>query len=348
MLDPLAALPLLRSGRSRSITAENPTGAPGGGAQAAPGDDVHCTDAARDLGRGWKVRPCLRNLAPGERVTLAAIDGPGVVRHLWCTVLPEHANRLRFRVFHDDDAVPVIDVPLGAFFANGLDGVARVTSIPVAVLPRSGMNAYWPMPFGRSIRVEVEPTGGEPVPELFYQVDYELTDVADDAARLHAAHRRGRTRADRPEHVLLDDVAGPGHYVGTYLVWHQHAPGWWGEGEVKFFLDDDPADAPTICGTGTEDYFGGAWGFTSGADGDETPVPYSAPYLGYPQWIPNPAPGPGEILASHALYRWHVPDPIRFRTRLRATVQALGWRNDGTYRPLEDEIESVALWYALR
>lgn len=330
---------ILAPGETRSISAENPTGARGGGARAAPGDDAHCTDAARRLGRGWKVRPCLRNIEPGQRVDVARIDGPGVVRHVWCTVDAARLADVRLRVYYDDDPAAAIDTPLGFFFANGADGVARVRSAPIAVNPRGGMNSYWPMPFRRRVRFEVENTGDRPIAELFYQVTCQLEAVSDDAALLHAQYRAATTDAARPEHVLLD-VRGDGQYVGTYLVWTQHAPGWWGEGEMKFFIDDDPDDGPTICGTGTEDYFGGAWGFLDEPMADERPATFSTAYLGYPQVVECAGAAP-----RHALYRWHLPDPIRFRRRLRATVQALGWRDDGTYLELEDDLASLALWY---
>jgi hypothetical protein len=335
----------LGDGRTRSISAENPTGAPGGGAQAAPGADAHCTPAARTLGRGWKVRPCLRDIAPGSSVTLADIEGPGVVQHVWCTVRPDLLRSLTLRVRYDDQDHPSIETPLGDFFANGANGLARVTSLPVAVNPRGGMNSYWPMPFRRRLRIEVANDGPTPVPELFYQITYALQDVPDDAAFLHATWRRSITRRERPEHVILDGVRGRGHYAGTSLVWGQRANGWWGEGEVKFFIDDDAPLAPTICGTGTEDYFGGAWGFTADEPGDARPQTYSGPFLGYPQALYEPDAASGPRVPVHVLYRWHLADPIRFESALRVTVQALGWWPDGTYQPLEDDLASVAFWY---
>jgi hypothetical protein len=330
---------------TRSISAENPRGEKAGGAQACPDDDPSCTPAARKLGKGWKVRPCLRGLEGHSAATLADITGPGVVQHVWCTLAPQFLRALALRVTYDDLTEPSIHVPLGDFFANGIDGLARVQSVPVAVNPRGGMNAYWPMPFGRRLRLEVVNDGDRPVPELFYQITYALQALPPDAAYLHASWRRTVTTRQRPEHVILDNAAGRGQYVGTYLVWHQCTEGWWGEGEVKFFIDDDPPDAPTICGTGTEDYFGGAWGFGADDPADPGPVAYTGPYLGHPQTSFSP---PGKVTAAkaaHALYRWHVPDPVRFRRNLRVTIQALGWSDDGTYQPLADDIASLALWY---
>jgi hypothetical protein len=333
----------LSDATTRSISAENPTGARRGGAQASPGDDASCTDAARTLGRGWKVRPCRRHVAAGETFTVADIEGPGVVRHMWFTVDPARLADLSLSVTYDEAAMPAIVAPLGAFFANGIDGLAVVQSVPIAVNPRGGLNCYWPAPFRRRVRIDVTNDGADPIAELFYQVTWSREGVPDDAAYLHAEARRAVTDPDRPEHVLLETVTGRGHYVGTYIAWEQRSAGWWGEGEVKFFIDDDPADAPTICGTGTEDYFGGAWGFAG--DDATPPQAYTGPFLGYPQ-AALPRPGAAEPLpARHGLYRWHLPDPIRFGRSLRVTVQALGWWPDDTYQPLADELSSVALWY---
>jgi len=335
---------VLSHGETRSISAENPDGAKSGGALASPGDDAHCTTAARVLGRGWKVRPCLRNLEPGAHAVLADVKGPGVVQHFWCTVDAAVLPQLRFRVWYDEAHVAGVDAPLGFFFANGVDGLARIASLPIAVNPRGGMNSYWPMPFRGRLRIEVTNEGPQPVRELFYQITYSLEDVPDAVAYLHARHAAGATRRERPEHVILEGVKGDGQYVGTYLVWRQHSKGWWGEGEIKFFIDGDPPDAPTICGTGTEDYFGGAWGFLDEPTSAQRPATYAGPLLGYPQ-VGQATGREGRTVPVHAMYRWHLPDPVRFRKNLQVTIQALGWRDDGTYLPLEDDLASVAYWY---
>lgn len=364
----------LSPARSRSISAENPTGAKSGGAQAVPpdakgkgGTDAHCTPAASELGKGWKVRPCLLNLKPGSTAVLADIKGPGVIRHLWITVLESVHRLMVLRVYYDGAAFPSIETPLGDFFCNGIDGLALVNAAPIVVAPRGGMNSYWPMPFRGSIRIEVANDGPRPVEHVFYQVSYSLEDVPDDAAYLHACWRRSMTTRQRPEHLILDladpapraatrakrraPVAGaPGHYVGTYLAWSQLSNGWWGEGEVKFFIDGDPHDAPTICGTGTEDYFGGAWGFVMDHARSLAPTTYSTPFLGYPQACCEPSPHSKQLMQprvpQHGLYRFHIPDPVRFERDLRVTVQALGWHAaTGKYQPLTDDIASVAYWY---
>lgn len=343
----LGDLARVTQAQSRSISAENPDGRKSGGALATPTEDPQTSPASRALGKGWKVRPCLRNLDAGQTAVLADVTGPGVIRHIWCTVLHECHRWINLRVYYDGHEQPSINCPLGDFFANGLDGSALVDSAVISVNPKGGMNSYWPMPFRRRVRIEISNDGPKPIPEFFYQVSYTLEPVPDDAGVLHAQWRRTLTSREHPEHIILDRARGQGHYAGTYLVWTQLSNAWWGEGEVKFFIDDDPRDAPTICGTGTEDYFGGAWGFVQDHAADMRPTTYSGLYLGYPQAVYGATPKRGPIVPAHALYRWHIPDPIRFHQDLRVTVQALGWWPNGEYQPLTDDIASVAYWYQL-
>ena len=321
----LDGLSNLSSARTRSISAENPTGEVGGGGRAEPDEQ----SPARRLGKGWKVRPYIL-LPAGETVTLADIEGPGTIQHIWLTVHPHAYRDCVLRMYWDDEDTPSVEVPLGDFFCNGHAWRYNVNSLPVAVNPSGGFNCYWPMPFRRRARITLTNDRWEDINGCYYQIDYELDGVPDDAAYLHAQWRRTTTDPSHPEHTLLDGVTGRGHYVGTFLAWTQLGDGWWGEGEMKFFIDSDD-EFPTICGTGTEDYFGGAWGF-----GDT----FSTPFLGYPLWTREP----GEV-PKHALYRWHIADPIRFTERLKVTCQALGWWPDMTFRPLADDIASTAYWY---
>lgn len=322
----MMGLPLLTDAETRSICAENPEGEKGGGATAV-----------NHLGEGWKGRPCIT--LPDDRTTeLAAIDGPGIIQHIWFTVTddgPRGRTVLRdlvLRFYWDGEDRPSVEVPLGDFFANGHAMRCDVNSLPVAVNPNGGMNCYWPMPFEDSARITVTNRHGEEVGGFFYQITYSLTDLPDGAARLHAQWRRENPVTYHEEYTILDSVKGRGHYVGTYLAWAQLSNGWWGEGEIKFYIDGD-SEHPTICGTGTEDYVGGAWGF-----GGRT---YSTPFLGYPLHHAEP----GRII-KHGLYRWHVPDPIRFKSDLRVTIQDLGFTPQPTgYEPLTDDISSVAYWY---
>jgi hypothetical protein len=324
----LANLPLVFGSETRSISAENPTGERGGGAKAVP----KAESAASMLGAGWKVRPCI-TLEPGTTTTLADVEGPGTIQHIWITVAPAAYRDTVLRFYWDAEETPSIEAPLGDFFCNGHALRYDVNSIPIAVNPSGGFNSYWPMPFRQRARITIENQRVEPVAGFFYQITYALGEVPENTAYLHAHWRRSMTTRAHPEHVILENVRGHGHYVGTFLAWTQMSNGWWGEGEIKFYLDGDQ-DHPTICGTGTEDYFGGAWGF-----GGQT---YSTPFLGYPLYRKEP----GEV-PMHGLYRWHILDPIRFGRDLKVTIQALGWWPNRKFEPLTDDIASVGYWYQL-
>lgn len=328
--------------RTRSISAENPTGAPGGGGRAHRGE--HSTAyASQDLPVGWKRSPCV-DLEPHQTRVLADIDGPGVIQHIWMTTLPQHWRSIVLTITFDAEESPSVCVPLGDFFCQGWATYAPVSSIPVTVAPAGGLNSYWEMPFISGARITVTNLSDQRIDGCFYQITWAQRDVPADSLHFHARWRRSDTLADLEPHTILDGVTGAGHYVGTYLTWETHHEGWWGEGEVKFFLDDDD-EFPTICGTGTEDYVGGAWSFEHPAGRYET---FTTPYLGMPQVIePNQFNRAGQ---RYGLYRWHLQDPICFAHAIRVTVQAMGFRDitpgRERYRSLRDDIASVAYFYA--
>ncbi len=331
----LGNLSRLSNAVTRSISAENFTGEPGKGGMATEGTGAH---VGRELGQGWKISPSI-NIAPLQTVTLAEIDGSGAIQQIWLTVHPQWWRKLVLRFYWDGEETPSIETPLGDFFCNGWGVRCNVTSLAVAVNPAGGFNSYWEMPFRKSARVTVESLTEEEVRGFYYQINYTLTDVPDDAAYLHAQWRRSNPLPYKGVHTLLDGVQGQGHYVGTYIAWGVNNNGWWGEGEIKFFMDGD-REFPTICGTGTEDYFGGAWNFEHPQG--EYGV-FSSPYTGLPQVIKPD--GLYQSQQRFGMYRWHIMDPIRFKQDLRVTIQALGWRVGGLYLPLQDDIASTAFWY---
>jgi hypothetical protein len=335
----LANLAELSNAVTRSISAENFTGEKGRGGMATSGTGMM---AARELGQGWKISPSIQ-IAGHETVTLADIDGPGAIQHLWMTVHPTFWRRLVFRAYWDGEDRPSIEVPLGDFFCNGWCERSNVASLPVAVNPAGGFNSYWEMPFRKHARLTIENLSPDNLMGFYYSVDYALTQVPETRAYLHAQWRRNNPLPAGQVHTLLDGVVGQGHYVGTYLAVGVTNNGWWGEGEIKFYLDGD-TDWPTICGTGTEDYFGGAWDWEQPAGQYAT---YSTPFLGMHQLIK-----PDGLYASQqrfGMYRWHVMDPIRFQHDLRVTIQDLGWRSPlegaGRYLLRQDDIASTSLWY---
>jgi len=311
---------------SRSISAENPTGLPNAGALEVPEDGNH----ASGLGKGWKVRPCI-TLNPLTTTEIASIDGSGIIRHIWMTITDKAYRKVILRMYWDDEQIPSVEVPIGDFFSNHHGIRYNVNSSMIAVNPSGGFNCYWPMPFKKKALITIENLGNERFDGFFYQIDYSLTSVSSDDAYFHARWNRSMTKREYPEHVVLSDIKGTGHYVGTSLGWNQFSNGWWGEGEVKFFVDGE--ENPSICTTGTEDYFGGAWCFGN---------TYSGLYTGYPLWDKKE----GSII-RHGLYRWHIQDAIRFKRSLKVTVQALGWWPNGKFQPLTDDIDSVAYWYQI-
>lgn len=327
----------LSNAKTRSISAENFAGEKGKAGMAADGTGAQC---ARDLGQGWKVSPSI--VLPANSVTtLAEIQGPGAIQHIWNTVHPDWWRRLVLRIYWDGESDPSVETPLGDFFCNGWCKRCNVTSLPIAVNPAGGFNCYWEMPFRQSARITLENLWDEECRGYYYQITYALTEVPDDAAYFHAQWRRSNPLVSKQVHTLLGGVMGHGQYVGTYLAWQANNTGWWGEGEVKFYLDGD-GEFPTICGTGTEDYFGGAWNF------EHPPGQYgvfSTPFLGLPQVISAGEAGMYQTQQRFGMYRWHIKDPIRFEQDLRVTIQALGWRSGGRYLPLQDDIASTAFWY---
>jgi len=320
--------------RTYSISSENPTGEKGRGGATTGGTGA---DASRELGKGWKVSPST-DVKAGQTITLADIDGSGVMEHIWMT--PTGNWRLSIlRMYWDGETEPSVEVPVGDFFAMGWGKYAPISSLAICVNPGSAFNSYWPMPFRKKARITLENLDDKPM-VIYYQIDYSKAAVPADAAYFHAQFRRVNPVPYKQVYTILDGVAGKGQYVGTYLAWGVHNSGWWGEGEIKFYLDGD-TDFPTINGTGTEDYFNGSYDF-------ENPVthqyePYTSPYSGLAQVIKPD--GLYESQQRFGLYRWHIPDPIRFDHDLRVTIQDLGWQSGGRYLPLMDDISSIAYWY---
>ena len=331
----------LSNAKSRSISPENFNGAKGAGGKATTGTGAN---ASRDLGQGWKVSPSVV-IKPGQTFTVAEIDGPGSIQHIWMTPTGNWRYSI-LRFYWDDEATPSVEVPVGDFFGQGWGKYAPLRSLAVCVNPGSAFNCYWPMPFRKKCRITMENIDVKEM-VLYYQVDYILTEIANDAAYFHAQFRRINPLPYKQNYVLLDSIKGKGQYVGTYLAWGVHNNSWWGEGEIKFFMDGD-TDYPTICGTGTEDYFCGSYDFdteTKNAAGvnESHYTEFNSPYSGLAQVIRGD--GHYNMAQRFGLYRWHITDPIRFEKSLKVTIQALGWRDGGRYLPLQDDIASTVFWY---
>jgi len=331
----------LSNARSRSISPENFNGAKGGAGKATSGTGA---GAARELGQGWKISPSV-DIAAKTTFTLAEISSSGSIQHIWMTP----TGNWRFsilRMYWDDEVTPSVEVPVGDFFGMGWGQYASLQSLAICVNPGSAFNCYWPMPFRKKCRITLENIDDKPM-TVYYQIDYLETDIPSDAGYFHAQFRRVNPLPYKNVITLLDSVHGQGQYVGTYLAYGVHNNGWWGEGEIKFYMDGD-TEWPTICGTGTEDYFCGSYDFdtqSKNASGvtESHYTTFTTPYSGLAQVIrPD---GHYTSQERFGLYRWHITDPIRFQKGLRVTIQALGWRDGGRYLPLQDDISSTVFWY---
>lgn len=330
----------LSEAKTHTITPENPTGAHGMAAMAEPGEK----HPARGLGVGWKARPMI-HIEPGETATLADIRGMGAIQSCW---FAGYVGRdFILRIYWDDQEIPSVECPFSDFFAHGWlksdAGIhkgpfGQISSLPVVVNPNKGMNAFWQMPFRTRARITLENRGAE-VRACYYQWNYSLSEVPKDCAYFHAQFRRTSPIAKGGLHTVLDGVQGRGHYVGTALsVGLNGSNGWWGEGEVKMYLDGD-RDFPSYCSTGLEDYFCGAYDWN--VDGQYTT--YTAPYMGmHYVWQPD---GLYTSQQRFSMYRWHLVDPIRFDERIRVTMMALGVRSGGRFLQREDDYATVAYWY---
>lgn len=329
----LSDITRLSDAKSRSISAENFLGEKGKGGMATEGFGAN---AARELGQGWKVSPAIQ-LKPGEEFTLASIDGPGAIKHIWMTEGSPRPRLIILRIYWDHNEYPSVECPLGDFFATADTATHNtLSSLPVCVNPRRGFNCYWEMPFHKHCRITIQNLWHYEFP-LFFQIDYVLTKIPEDCAYFHAQFRRVNPVPYKEVYTILDDVKGKGQYVGTYMYWGVNNNGWWGEGEIKFFLDGDK-EFPTICGTGAEDYFCGAFDFDVG----NKYIDFSSPYTGFQA---SKQDGCYKANQRFSLYRWHITDPIYFENDLKVTIQDLGWRSEGRYLPLQDDISSVAYWY---
>ena len=337
----LGDLATVTEAETRCVSPENRTGEKGRSAMAAPSNPVrdnenNASKAATDLGRGWKVNPYLY-VKPKETLTLMDVEGPGTIRHIWMTLTGKWRWSV-IRMYWDGETEPSVEVPAADFFCMGWNEYAPVSSATVCVNPGSAFNCYWPMPFRKHCRITLENLNPTERVTVYYYVDYEKGRVPDDQAYFHAQFRT--TPSDETgDYTILDGVKGRGQFVGVYLAWEVHNTGWWGEGEAKFYLDGD-REFPTICSTGLEDYFCGSYNFDRGGKYQV----FCTPYAGLCQVLHQTD---RAYLSGQrfGLYRWHVQDPVRFRSDLRMTIQDLGWRHDGRYLKQHSAISSTAFWY---
>jgi len=298
---------------SRSISFENPTGAPGEGGKAAS-----------KLGVGRKGAPSI-TLKAGQEVQLCDIEGPGTIRHIWMTTKRSPANlrSLVLRAWWDGQAHPSIECPIGDVMGFAHGKVMPYDSAAHSVGQNAGMNIWLPMPFNKRAKITLTNEGKENVP-LFYQIDYTVADKhPGDVGRLHVLFRRENPTTTRQDLELLPQRKSKGRFIGAVIGIRNLTPGqWWGEGEIKVYMDGD-TDFPTICGTGSEDYVGLSYGM------QQTQYLYNGCSLNEKNFV--------------SMYRWHLPDPIAWRKECRITIQQIAWKQG--LAETQDDWSCSTFWY---
>jgi hypothetical protein len=305
---------------SRSISFENPTGQKGTGGTAAS-----------NLGVGRKGAP-LKEVGPGQTVTLCDIKGPGVIRRIWMTVYASQENLLGFviRGYWDNQKHPSIEAPIGGFFGCSHGIPAPYQSAVHSVNSNAGLSIFLPMPFAERavFTLTNEKAGGQNHiwgNHVYYTIDYTLNDpLPESFGRLHVQYRRENPTTLKNDFEILPKRTGQGRYIGCVLGVHVLEPDWWGEGEVKIYLDGD-TDFPTICGTGTEDYIGQSWGLQ-----DAT-------------YLYGGTPLQKEKLFT--MYRWHIQDPVYWNKDIRVTIQQIGASKERGYFERQDDWSATTFWY---
>ncbi len=318
--------------------AQAPTSAAGdleGLTQAQPGRSMRVSSSDPDWRSGNEDARLLR---PGKTLTIADIEGPGIIRHIWFTIYardPRYGRSLTLRMYWDGQEEPAVESPIGDFFAVGHGARRDVDSAPVSVTSEGrALNCYWSMPFRKHARITLtNDSQTYPAKGVYWYVDYDkVPEVGPDALYFHAQYRQEFPAAPGRNYLILD-AEGRGHYAGTVLSVYSRTAGWFGEGDDFFYVDGETE--PSIRGTGTEDYFCDAWGFRE----------FCRPYYGVVQFDGY------ELGDRVSVYRWHVKDPVRFTKSLRVEIEHKGTMNDekgarvSGFHERADLFSSVAFWY---
>lgn len=287
--------------------------------------------SADPTGKNGDARP----IPPGETITLADIKGSGSFTHLWMTIAaksPDHLRELVLRMTWDDAASPAVECPVGDFFAQGPGRYVEYQSAPVSVGGQKALNCYWPMPFQKHAVITVTNEGAEPVGAFYYNFDYRLEAPNPNARYFHTQYRNFFP-APKGTPLTICETKGAGHYVGTVVTVLTNSDGWWGEGDDNFYIDGNAK--PDLSGTGTEDYFCGAWDFGH---------TFQTPFFGV-TFYDNPEKGGEKRDINNTVYRWHINDPVTFTTSLLFTLEhgRGGWDEDRT--PLRNHYTTLGMYY---
>jgi hypothetical protein len=277
-----------------------------------------------------------RRIAPGETLELGKIEGHGRITHIWFTIAansPDHLRELVFRIYWDGAEKPAVESPLGDFYGLGFGKYVEYKSAPIAIGGSMALNCYWPMPFAKGARLTMTNEGSEPVNNCYFNIDYRLDDKPEQEIRYFHTQYRQAYPVPKGEDYLVLQTEGSGHYVGCFLSVMANSNGWWGEGNDKFYVDG--STKPTIEGTGSEDYYCGAWDFQHA---------FWNPYHGVP-YYDNKEKGGEKRGILNTCYRWHLLDPVPFRSSLRFTLEHGRSGPDNDRKPLRNHYSSIAYYY---
>ncbi len=322
-VSPDLGLSVIREGRSRASTSH----APGG------------SNADR-----------IKYIHPGETAVIFDVKTTGVINHIWLTFNETRPNWLEkegsaspadlaIRMYWDDAEEPAVEAPIGDFFASGFGLRREVKSAPVLVEGGDGYNCYWQMPFHKNAKITVTNDGEKAARSFYYQIDYtEYKRLPKNTAYFCAQYRQEFPQQMGKDYLIVD-IEGKGCYIGTVMSVRSRSPYWFGEGDAKYYIDGE--DEPSVWGTGTEDYFLSAWGFTENLN-----LYSGCSYM---------SKGEEDLGAKYTLYRWHIKDPVRFNKFFRFEIEHTGWISadetatgevDG-HVEREDDMATVAFWYQL-
>jgi len=296
-------------------------------------------------------------IQPDETRTIAELDGPGVIQHIWITIStnePYHLKRIVLRMYWDGQEQPAVETPIGDFFGLGLGKYFLYESGPLSVGSQRALNCYFPMPFRESAKITVTNEGEENIRAFYYNIDWEKhSELPENIAYFHAEYRQQvpndgwtsdwsrnggdkvntRRNPDGEGNYVVLDAEGRGHFVGVTHSILQNQGDWWGEGDEMIFIDG--LDEPKIIGTGTEDYYLGAWCY--GGCGIN-PFGGQKPTFAY-QRYGNPMNGGDDRGSQWMVYRFHTESPIPFKERLKMTIE------HGHANHRSDNWYTVAYWY---
>jgi hypothetical protein len=277
-----------------------------------------------------------RRIPPGQTLELGRIEGHGRITHIWFTIAAESTDHLRelvFRIYWDGADKPAVACPLGDFFGLGFGKYVEYKSAPIAIGGIKALNCYWPMPFAKGARLTLTNEGAQTINSCYFNIDYRLDEQpTQDIRYFHTQYRQAHPAPQGKDYLILE-TKGSGHFVGCFMSVLANSNGWWGEGNDKFYVDG--ATKPTIEGTGSEDYFCGAWDFQHA---------FWNPYNGVP-YYDNLEKGGERRGILNTCYRWHILDPVPFQNSLRFAIEHGRSGPDNDRKPLRNHYLTVAYYY---